>query len=97
MSNAAIFARGTEQLLQYKFAQKRMTGWFEFQELKMQLSQNYSDPDTPEARAASCASHPPASRVLTRVRRGAFRRGYGCGRDGRGAFKGGRRYVAPGV
>ena len=51
MSNAAIFARGTEQLLQYKFAQKRMTGWFEFQELKMQLSQNYSDPDTPEARA----------------------------------------------
>ena len=45
MSNAEIFARGTAKLLEYKFAQKRLTGWFEFQELKMQVRQQHTAPD----------------------------------------------------
>jgi len=51
MSNAEIFARGTTRLLEYKFAQKRLTGWFEFQELKMQLREQHPAPDAAESQA----------------------------------------------
>ena len=51
MSNAELFASGTARLLEHKFAQKRMTGWFEFQELKMQIRQQLNTPDAPEAQA----------------------------------------------
>lgn len=49
---AIVYASGIEKLLQYKFAQKRMTGWFEYQELKMQARQKFSDPDMPECQTA---------------------------------------------
>ena len=48
MKKAEIFAEGIEKLLQWKFAQKRMTGWFEYQELKMRVRQRFTDPDAPE-------------------------------------------------
>ena len=52
MSNAEIFAHGTARLLKHKFAQKRMTGWFEFQELKMRVRQSREAPDAAESQAA---------------------------------------------
>ncbi len=51
MSNAEIFARGTARLLEAKFAQKRMTGWFEFQEIKMQVREKHQAPDAAESQA----------------------------------------------
>lgn len=48
---SAIYASGIEKLLKYKFSQTRMTGWFEYQELKMQARQKCSDPDAPERQA----------------------------------------------
>lgn len=42
MKNSEIFQEGIEILLKHKFAATRMTGWFEFQELKMQ--QQLADP-----------------------------------------------------
>ncbi len=51
MSNAEIFARGTTKLLEHKFAQKRMTGWFEYQEIKMLVRQNHPAPDAAESQA----------------------------------------------
>jgi formate C-acetyltransferase len=51
MSNAELFANGTARLLEQKFAQKRMTGWFEFQEIKMQVRESVSSADSPEVQA----------------------------------------------
>ena len=48
MKKAEIFADGIEKLLRWKFAQKRMTGWFEYQELKMRVRRQFADPDAPE-------------------------------------------------
>lgn len=48
MKKTEIFSEGIEKLLKWKFAQKRMTGWFEYQELKMNIRVNYTDPDAPE-------------------------------------------------
>ena len=36
-NRAELYASGIDKLLKYKFAQKRMTGWFEYQELKMEV------------------------------------------------------------
>ena len=51
MSDAEIYARGTARLLAAKFAQKRMTGWFEFQEIKMQVREKHPAPDAAESQA----------------------------------------------
>ena len=51
MDKSKLIANGIEKLLRYKFNQKRLTGWFEFQELKMLARQRFSDPDAPEHQA----------------------------------------------
>ena len=51
MSNAEIFSKGTALLLRHKFGQKRMTGWFEFQEIKMQVRREHDAPDAPASQA----------------------------------------------
>ena len=52
MKKSDIYASGLEKLLKWKFNQKRMTGWFEYQELKMEVRKGFADPDAPENQAA---------------------------------------------
>ncbi|NMA42398.1 MAG: hypothetical protein GX946_03350 [Oligosphaeraceae bacterium] len=52
MDRSDIFSKGIQQLLEYKFSQQRMTGWFEFQEIKMHVRQEFADPDAEEVQAA---------------------------------------------
>ena len=52
MDRSDIFSKGIQQLLEYKFSQQRMTGWFEFQEIKMQVRQEFADPDAEEVQSA---------------------------------------------
>ncbi|MBQ8754592.1 MAG: hypothetical protein IJZ19_06130 [Lentisphaeria bacterium] len=47
-----IYANGLEKLLKWKSGQKRMTGWFEYQELKMEVRKTFANPDSPENQAA---------------------------------------------
>lgn len=49
---AEIYASGIDKLLKHKFAQKRMTGWFEYQELKMEVRRTFENPDAPENQPA---------------------------------------------
>jgi len=50
-TKSEIYSAGIEKLLAHKFAQKRMTGWFEYQEIKMQVRESFSNPDAPENQA----------------------------------------------
>lgn len=49
---AEIYSSGIDKLLKHKFAQKRMTGWFEYQELKMEVRRKFENPDAPENQPA---------------------------------------------
>lgn len=49
---AEIYSSGIDKLLKHKFAQKRMTGWFEYQELKMEVRRTFENPDAPENQPA---------------------------------------------
>ena len=51
-NRAELYASGIDKLLKYKFAQKRMTGWFEYQELKMEVRRKFANPDAPEHQPA---------------------------------------------